>query len=45
MTAKTPWLSVIGLGEDGIEALPAAARALVDGAEVLLGGSRHLAMI
>jgi precorrin-6Y C5,15-methyltransferase (decarboxylating) len=45
MTAKTPWLSVIGLGEDGIEALPAAARALVDGAEVLLGGDRHLAMI
>ena len=45
MTAPTPWLSVIGLGEDGIEALPAAARALVDGAEVLLGGARHLAII
>ena len=45
MTADTPWLTVIGLSEDGPDALPAAARALVDGAEVLLGGERHLAMI
>ncbi len=45
MTMDTPWLTVVGLGEDGIEALPATARALVDGAEVLLGGKRHLAMI
>ena len=33
------------MGEDGIEALPATARALIDSAEVLLGGKRHLAMI
>lgn len=45
MSMETPWLTVIGLGEDGIEALPAAVRALVEGAEVLLGGKRHLAMI
>jgi precorrin-6Y C5,15-methyltransferase (decarboxylating) len=45
MTAATPWLTVIGLGEDGPDALPAAHRALVEGAEVLLGGARHLAMI
>jgi len=45
MTVSTPWLIVIGLGEDGLDALPAAFRALVDSAEVLLGGERHLAMI
>ncbi|MBT3171516.1 MAG: precorrin-6y C5,15-methyltransferase (decarboxylating) subunit CbiE [Rhodospirillaceae bacterium] len=45
MSMETPWLTVVGLGEDGIEALPAAVRALIEGAEVLLGGKRHLAMI
>ena len=41
----TPWLSIVGLGEDGIEALNPVARALVAGAEVLIGGERHLAML
>ena len=45
MSAGLPWLTVIGLGEDGLDALPAALRALVEGAEVLLGGERHLAMV
>ncbi len=45
MSSETPWLTVVGIGEDGIDALPATARALVEGAEVLLGGARHLAMI
>ena len=45
MSVETPWLTVIGLGEDGLEALPATTRALIDNAEVLLGGARHLAMI
>jgi precorrin-6Y C5,15-methyltransferase (decarboxylating) len=39
----TPWLSVVGLGEGGLPDLAPAARALVDSAEVLIGGSRHLA--
>ncbi len=39
------WLSVIGIGEDGLAGLSPAARALVDGAEVLIGGERHLAMV
>lgn len=39
------WLSVIGIGEDGLAGLSPAARALVDGAEVLVGGARHLAMV
>ena len=41
----TPWLSIVGLGEDGMEALAPAARALIESAEVLVGGTRHLAMI
>ncbi|MFQ6017689.1 MAG: precorrin-6y C5,15-methyltransferase (decarboxylating) subunit CbiE [Kiloniellaceae bacterium] len=41
----TPWLAIVGLGEDGPEALSPAARALIDGAECLVGGARHLAMV
>ena len=40
-----PWLSLIGLGEDGLDGLPPAARPLLDEAEILLGGERHLAML
>ena len=39
------WLTVVGLGEEGPDALAPAARALIDRAEVLIGGERHLAMI
>ena len=39
------WLSIVGIGEDGLDGVPPAGRALIDGAEVLLGGKRHLAMI
>ena len=41
----TRWLAVIGIGEDGLAGLSAAARALVETAEVLAGGTRHLAMV
>jgi len=40
-----PWLAVIGIGEDGHAGLSAAARALVETAETLVGGERHLAMV
>jgi precorrin-6Y C5,15-methyltransferase (decarboxylating) len=40
-----PWLSVIGIGEDGIAGLPPAVRALIETAEVLVGGARHLGMV
>ncbi|UCH72943.1 MAG: precorrin-6y C5,15-methyltransferase (decarboxylating) subunit CbiE [Rhodospirillales bacterium] len=39
------WINIVGIGEDGLDGLSAAARALVDTAEVLAGGARHLAMI
>jgi precorrin-6B C5,15-methyltransferase / cobalt-precorrin-6B C5,C15-methyltransferase len=38
------WLSVIGLGEDGLEGLSPPARTLVENAETLVGGARHLAL-
>jgi precorrin-6B C5,15-methyltransferase / cobalt-precorrin-6B C5,C15-methyltransferase len=40
-----PWLSVIGVGEDGIVGLAPAARTLIETAEVLVGGARHLGMV
>ena len=42
---SAPWLSVVGIGEDGLDGLSAAARALIDNAELLCGGARHLAMV
>jgi precorrin-6Y C5,15-methyltransferase (decarboxylating) len=41
----TPWLSIVGIGEDGLSGLSPAARTLVETAEVLVGGARHLAVI
>jgi len=40
-----PWLTVIGVGDDGLTGLNPSARALVDGAELLVGGDRHQAMV
>jgi|SRR5579859_292032 len=44
MTAAPPWLAIVGIGEDGVEGLSEAARALVRGAELVVGGERHLAL-
>jgi hypothetical protein len=41
----TPWLSVIGIGDDGLAGLSPAARILVETAQTLVGGARHLAMV
>jgi precorrin-6Y C5,15-methyltransferase (decarboxylating) len=43
MTA--PWLSVVGIGEDGLDGLSPLARRIIDDAEWLAGGERHLAMV
>lgn len=45
MTSPRPWLSVVGIGEDGLDGLSPVARRLVDDAEVLVGGERHLALV
>jgi precorrin-6Y C5,15-methyltransferase (decarboxylating) len=39
-----PWLSVIGIGDDGLAGLVPAARTLIETAEIIVGGTRHLAM-
>ncbi len=39
------WLSVVGIGEDGLEGLTPRARMLVDGAQTLIGGDRQLEML
>ena len=39
------WLSIIGIGEDGLDGLNPAARTVVASADVLIGGDRHLAMV
>ncbi len=38
------WITVLGLGEDGLAGLTQEARAAFDAAEVLIGGERHLAL-
>ena len=38
------WLSIVGIGEDGVEGLSAVARGLVAGADIVFGGARHLAL-
>lgn len=40
-----PWLSIIGLGEDGPAGLSGASRAALAGAEVVFGAPRHLALV
>jgi precorrin-6Y C5,15-methyltransferase (decarboxylating) len=38
---KEPWLHVVGIGEDGMAGLLPATRAVVEAAEVIVGGDRH----
>jgi precorrin-6Y C5,15-methyltransferase (decarboxylating) len=38
------WLSIIGLGEDGLNGLTAASRSALDQAEIVFGGARHLTL-
>ncbi|MBD2293329.1 precorrin-6y C5,15-methyltransferase (decarboxylating) subunit CbiE [Anabaena sphaerica FACHB-251] len=39
------WLSIIGIGEDGIQGLSAIALAVLEQAKIIIGGERHLAML
>jgi precorrin-6Y C5,15-methyltransferase (decarboxylating) len=39
-----PWLTLIGIGEDGRAGLSPAALAALDAAELVIGGARHLAL-
>jgi precorrin-6B C5,15-methyltransferase / cobalt-precorrin-6B C5,C15-methyltransferase len=42
--AKAPWLTIIGIGEDGRAGLSPAALTALDRAELVIGGARHLAL-
>ena len=39
-----PWLTIIGIGEDGLAGLSDASRKALDAAETVFGGERHLAL-
>jgi precorrin-6B C5,15-methyltransferase / cobalt-precorrin-6B C5,C15-methyltransferase len=44
-TAASPrWLSIVGIGEDGVEGLSLVARGLIGAAEIVFGGRRHLSL-
>jgi precorrin-6Y C5,15-methyltransferase (decarboxylating) len=44
-TAASPrWLSIVGIGEDGVDGLSATARGLIRSAEIVFGGKRHLGL-
>lgn len=38
---STPWLHIVGIGEDGLDGLAPATRAVVEAAEVIMGAERH----
>jgi precorrin-6Y C5,15-methyltransferase (decarboxylating) len=39
------WLSIVGIGEDGLDGLSPVARTLIAQAALVVGGRRHLALI
>jgi precorrin-6B C5,15-methyltransferase / cobalt-precorrin-6B C5,C15-methyltransferase len=42
--ATCRWLSIVGIGEDGISGLTSVSQDLIRGADVVFGGQRHLAL-
>ncbi|ADC62740.1 precorrin-6y C5,15-methyltransferase (decarboxylating), CbiE subunit [Allochromatium vinosum DSM 180] len=44
-TTPCTWLTVIGIGEDGLAGLSETARQALDEARLLFGGARHLALV
>lgn len=42
---SSAWLHIVGIGEDGLDGLVPAARAVVESAEVIIGGERHHQMV
>ncbi len=42
---SAPWLSIIGLGEDGLDGLSPAATHLLRQASLVVGGERHLELV
>lgn len=40
----TPWLAIVGIGEDGVDGLSSRARHTIQRAALVAGGARHLAL-
>ena len=40
-----PWLSLVGIGEDGVSGLSPSARAALEGAQLIAGSTRTLALL
>ncbi|WP_209597026.1 precorrin-6y C5,15-methyltransferase (decarboxylating) subunit CbiE [Ruegeria sp. HKCCSP351] len=43
--SESPWLTVLGLGEDGFDGLSPTSRQVLDRAEVIMGPPRHLSLL
>jgi precorrin-6Y C5,15-methyltransferase (decarboxylating) len=43
--AEGPWLTIVGVGEDGPDGLPPASHRALSEAEVVMGPARHLALL
>lgn len=43
--SRAAWLTVVGIGEDGLAGLGDEAKRRIAGAEVIFGGKRHLALV
>ncbi|WP_334067043.1 precorrin-6y C5,15-methyltransferase (decarboxylating) subunit CbiE [Nereida ignava] len=41
MSNAAPWLHIVGIGEDGMDGLTPATRAVIEAADVIIGGERH----
>lgn len=41
---SAPWLTIVGIGEDGLEGLSPAARNAIQNADHVFGGERHLSL-
>lgn len=44
-STTSPWLTIVGIGEDGWAGLSETARQAIDEARLLFGGARHLALV
>jgi precorrin-6B C5,15-methyltransferase / cobalt-precorrin-6B C5,C15-methyltransferase len=45
LSAAERWLSIVGIGEDGLDGISEIARALIARAALVVGGQRHLALV
>ncbi len=45
MSGEAPWLTLVGIGEDGLDGLSHAARRALAQAELVVGGRRHFGLV